>query len=569
MLNHWAQELIASYKSDSHNQFIVHGNVGDKFPLMKGGMGNLDEYLQTDLLAPFDIILTFDIGHGLRCAKGKEVLGNFLDVEPKQPRLAIESVNEVVLYALNKATLNKAKMPHIAVIVQNASQVVPNAGTALSYDLNATASLIRDWSRDAEFIKRAFCSFIVSENVNDLHPLITGNDRAKRVLIPMPDLPDIGEYLKREGAKYPTALKEFATPEGYGYLPSRLTGIGLADLESQLRRREFDKQPLDNVAVVQLKKRIIEKQGEGMLEFIESNMTLDNIKGHEASKKTLRGVLKAWDKGMVSSNPMVQRRIPMGILFAAPVGCSKTYTVKCLAGEAGIPVVIVKNFRDRFVGNTEAKQEKVIRLIKGLGRCFVFFDEASASLGKRDAGTSDSGLSQRIYSTWAIEMSNEQNRGRIIWLLADSRADHIEVDLKRPGRIDIMIPLFPTGTNREGYDLLAELCKREGVTVPAYEVLDSSYTKYDPNDPKRVIECGGENLIPKWLTAGAAEALAKKIALEIDLDGVTAEKAVVDALQDYRPPVPLSRLEEQIRIACAHCTDVDFVPEQFRDYLPT
>ena len=42
-------------------------------------------------------------------------------------------------------------------------------------------------------------------------------------------------------------------------------------------------------------------------------------------------------------------------------------------------------------------------------------------------------------------MSDTRNRGKIIWIFATSRPDLVEVDLKRQGRLDVHIPLFPPG----------------------------------------------------------------------------------------------------------------------------
>src|SRR5690606_15024347 len=92
--------------------------------------------------------------------------------------------------------------------------------------------------------------------------------------------------------------------------------------------------------------------------------------------------------------------------------------------------------------------------------CIVFIDEADQTLGKRDGGSSDSGLSGRLYSMIAQEMSNGANRGRVMWILASSRPDLIEVDLKRPGRIDVKVPLLPTTTVGESAALLRALLKR-------------------------------------------------------------------------------------------------------------
>ncbi len=47
-----------------------------------------------------------------------------------------------------------------------------------------------------------------------------------------------------------------------------------------------------------------------------------------------------------------------------------TYLVECLAGEAGVPVVKLKNFRDKWVGSTESNLERIFRLIAALAKRF-------------------------------------------------------------------------------------------------------------------------------------------------------------------------------------------------------
>lgn len=80
--------------------------------------------------------------------------------------------------------------------------------------------------------------------------------------------------------------------------------------------------------------------------------------------------------------------------------------MECLAGEACVPVVKMKNFRDKWVGGSEGNLEKIFRLIHALDRCYVFIDEADQSLGQRDASSGDSGISGRIYSMLAEEMGS-------------------------------------------------------------------------------------------------------------------------------------------------------------------
>jgi SpoVK/Ycf46/Vps4 family AAA+-type ATPase len=240
------------------------------------------------------------------------------------------------------------------------------------------------------------------------------------------------------------------------------------------------------------------------------------------------------------------KAMPMGYLLCGPVGTGKTFLVECLAGEAGVPVVKIRNFRDKWVGSTEGNLEQIFRLLQSLGRCFVFLDEADQALGKRDSGGADGGLSGRVYSMFAKEMSNPDHRGRIIWILASSRPDLIEVDLKRPGRVDVKIPIFPTTTPEESFDLIRALCGRLGVAL-------------DDADQEAVRE-----RLPILMTPGAAEAFSVKIYRAIRVRGQSPREALVAALADYQPPVSAEIMDFQIDLAVREATDMDFVPARFR-----
>ena len=148
----------------------------------------------------------------------------------------------------------------------------------------------------------------------------------------------------------------------------------------------------------------------------------------------------------------------------------------------------------------------------------------------------------------AKEMSDSRNRGKIIWVLATSRPDLIEVDLKRPGRVDVKIPIFPTSTPAEGFALLRVLCQRRGVPI-------------DESDFASL-----EKLVPDWLTPGAAETLAVKTLRSILTEKLTPQQALFRNLTDYQPPVPHDVMEAQIRLAVNEASDWDFVPQSFRVY---
>src|SRR5207247_6502337 len=157
----------------------------------------------------------------------------------------------------------------------------------------------------------------------------------------------------------------------------------------------------------------------------------------------------------------------MGYLITGRIGTGKTFLVQCWAGEVGIPTVVFKNFRDRWVGATESNLEKIFAVLRALGQVVVFVDEADQAAGKREGGEGDSGLSGRMYGMLAREMSDTRNRGRIIWVFATSRPDLLEVDLKRQGRLDVHIPLFSPETPEEMRGLFLSVARK--LKVPLAE----------------------------------------------------------------------------------------------------
>jgi SpoVK/Ycf46/Vps4 family AAA+-type ATPase len=52
----------------------------------------------------------------------------------------------------------------------------------------------------------------------------------------------------------------------------------------------------------------------------------------------------------------------------------------CAAGEIGIPCVMLKNFRSKYVGETEGNLERVLSVLRAMGPVMVVIDEADASV---------------------------------------------------------------------------------------------------------------------------------------------------------------------------------------------
>jgi hypothetical protein len=537
----WAEKLISLYASAAANQFLLYGNVNDRFLIEGRTLGSLYEFLTRVMMPRFDVILSYDLGNGVRIEKGGEIVQRWPAYRetpelPRAPRAATEWLTRFFRYSANLARLGQESY-QIGFYMKAAHLVAPALPGALNYDLSALALLMRDWAADDQLARHSLVTFLISDNLHDLHPLLVNNPRAAAVEVPIPTTTELREAIQLLSKEHAATLTEFAPT--FDSLAHQLTGTTLTSVENLLRTRTHAGEALHARDLVVMRKELVERDSAGLIEFIESERTLDDFQAQEKLKAWLRQDVKLWQMNDVQA-------LPMGYLICGPVGTGKTYLVECLAGEAGVPVVKLKNFRDKWVGSTEGNLEKIFRLLQGLGRCFVFIDEADQSLGKRDAGTGDSGLSGRIYGMFAQQMSNPANRGRIVWILASSRPDLIEVDLKRPGRVDVKIPIFPSTTAAEGFALIRALAKRLGI-----ELQDPDFAAV-------------ESLIPPLLTPGAAESIAVKLYRSVRAEGLAPLDALRDTLDGYQTPVPADVMQFQISLAAREASDGDFVPEAFR-----
>lgn len=534
----WAAELALAYESGAHGQFVLHGNVHDRLPI-EGRLANLSRYLEEEVLSSFSVVLGYDLGNGLRILRGAEKLQAWQGAKeglgplPREPLSALEYVARVVRFLANLRALGRGGSESVAFILRGADHVLPGSG-GLGHEHGGLVSLARDLAGEPPFSERPFASFLIAESLNDVHPQVAYNPRVARVRVPMPGPDELVAALGVLREAHPAAFDGAITLEAAA---GAFAGVSVSALESLVKRRAHEARPLAAVDWVASKKQLLEREASGLVEFLEPRRTFADYHGQEPLKEWLRQDVALWRASDL-------RALPMGYLVCGPVGTGKTFLVECLAGEAGVPVVKLKNFRDRWVGSSEGNLEKIFRMVRALGRCIVFIDEADQALGRREAGTSDSGLSGRLYAMIAQEMADGANRGRVMWILATSRPDLVEVDLKRPGRVDVKVPILPTTTTGESAALLAALLKR-----------------YDlPVGPDEIAALGP----PTLLTPGAAEAIAVKAYRLVRTGSLAPAAALARCLAGWQNPVPLDVLEFQMRIAIREATDLAFVPESLR-----
>jgi SpoVK/Ycf46/Vps4 family AAA+-type ATPase len=130
--------------------------------------------------------------------------------------------------------------------------------------------------------------------------------------------------------------------------------------------------------------------------------------------------------------------------------------------------VIIKNLLGSLVGLSDSNQERILSLLKAMAPILVIVDEGDVFFGKRRS-EGDSGVQSRQFGRYATFMSDPANLGRVFWLINSAHPGNLADDFKRPGRCDIIIPLFPLTDPADQQEAFEKTFSRNGVTCGAVD----------------------------------------------------------------------------------------------------
>ena len=473
----WAKQLADSYYSGTTCLFLLHGNVHDlvRYESPAGPKWcNLGEFLASQVFGSWQVVLQHDLGRGLRVAAGPDaarlqgmlrlVTGRLGEVAswPRDPDQTLQLLDRYVERSLLDDPAEPATK--IAIVLDYAQYLVP-AGDLSSLARGEGARLVKllSWAQNP-YIKRvniAFC--LIADKLSEINDRLVQNPHVAAIEVALPDRGDrldfirstLAETAKTSPATTPVAPDNQLSPERLADVSSGLSLVSLNVLLSQAKRAD---QGIEQLGFRRLKKTLIERQCQGLVEFVEPSHTLEMIVGHEAGIQRLREDARYVARGEFDA-------APMGYLICGPVGTGKTFLAECYAGEIGIPCVKLRNFRSKYVGETEGNLEQVLNVLRSLGPVVVIIDEADASLGNRRAD-GDSGTSSRVFSMIASQMGDTRYRGKILWMLLTCRPDLLPIDLKRQGRAEVHIPLFYPATPEENVAMFRQMAKKNKVDLP-------------------------------------------------------------------------------------------------------
>lgn len=236
------------------------------------------------------------------------------------------------------------------------------------------------------------------------------------------------------------------TPEEKHSLVRSALGLTLQEAENAFCRAIVQIKGLDASAIGIIheeKNQVVKKTG--VLEFVRSDLGIDDIGGLENLKNWLKRRNGSWlERAKAYRIPA-----PKGVLITGVPGCGKSLTAKAMSAIWGLPLLKLDMGKifGGVVGSSEENIRKAIHTAEAVAPSILWVDEIEKGFaGTRSDG--DSGTSARVFGTFLTWM---QDKTAPVFVIATSNdISALPAELLRKGRFDeIFFVDLPTVRERE------------------------------------------------------------------------------------------------------------------------
>lgn len=361
------------------------------------------------------------------------------------PTLALELLRQMCLCSRTQVNGKHALEEHLLILIEGADMLMPEAPVhSLSDTDRHRVTICTDWFSDPGFLAAHDSVVLLSESRSLLHHRLARLPQLLEVEVPSPDEASrrrfIEWFLKQSDGEAKISL--WSTVQD---LTKLTAGLSIHALMQLMKAARHEGKILSQEEVIAKVESFIQSQlGEDIVEFKKPSHTFEDIVGFRRLKEFLKNEL-AWRLNASGSEAIT------GAAVAGPIGGGKTYIFEALASELDMVVLVLKNIRSQWFGQTDVIFERLRRVLNALSKVLIFIDEADTQFGGVGADTHET--ERRLTGKLQSMMSDPTMRGRVAWLLVTARIHLLSPDLRRPGRVgDLIIPtLDPEGSDREEF----------------------------------------------------------------------------------------------------------------------
>ena len=363
------------------------------------------------------------------------------------PTLALELLRQFCLLSRSTNAQGKKLLAEKLIIFIEAADMLLPEGEIRSLSLpdRHRISIVQDWISDSNFMNGNDSVIFITESASLVNSRIIRLPQVITVEIPSPGMSERQHFISWFNNTPKLIQKPLNLWGTQAQLAMLTAGLSIQALRQLLLSARYSGEKLQSVDVIAKVSEFIQAQlGEDVVEFKKPAHNLKDIVGNQK----LVAFLKTQLIPRITSTG--SDAIP-GMSVCGPIGSGKTFIFEGLAGELDIPVLVLKNIRSMWFGQTDVIFERLKRLLMALVKVLIFVDEADTQFGGvgQDAHSTERRLTGKIQAM----MSDPQLRGNITWLLMTARIYNLSPDLRREGRVgDMVVPVLdPSGEDREAF----------------------------------------------------------------------------------------------------------------------
>ncbi len=377
----------------------------------------------------------------------EEQFDTYLKGSIGNPTVALEFLRQLCLLSRSTDAFDKNLLGEkLLVIIEAADMLLPEGEIqSLSQADRHRVSIVQDWILDPDFMNGEDTVIFIAESKSLMNSRITRLPQMATVETPSPGVDERKHFIfwfNRFQRPKEKRLRLWGTQEQLAILTA---GLSIHALRQLLILGCYSGKKIQPGDVIEKVSDFIQGQlGEDVVEFKKPAHGLKAVVGNERLVSFIQTKLL----------PRITSTGPDAISGAAvcgPIGSGKTFIFEGLAGELDIPVLVLKNIRSMWFGQTDVVFERLRRLLAALVKVMIFVDEADTQFGEigREAHATERRLTGKIQAM----MSDPQLKGNITWLLMTARIYNLSPDLRREGRVgDMIIPVLdPEGKDREAF----------------------------------------------------------------------------------------------------------------------
>lgn len=423
---------------------------------------------------------------------------------------------------------------------------------------NADYNFIRKIRDVAGSLKDAECS----KNVVIIAPsLVLPIELQKDITVVDFDLPTLEEIKglldvmieRNEGSGITIDLTETDKEQ----LCKAAQGLTLQEVENAFARAMVTKGQLtvkELDIILEEKCQVIKKTG--ILEFVNTNLNINDIGGLENLKKWLTKRNNSW---LGKAQKDYNLPAPKGVLITGVAGCGKSMTAKAMSAMWQLPLLRldVGKIFSGLVGSSEENMRKAIQTAEAVAPSILWIDEIEKGFGGSSGGEMDGGTTTRVFGTFLTWM-NEKTKPVFVIATANN-ISRLPAEMLRKGRFDeIFFVDLPTVNERKIIFKLHLEKRLKGSKSKDFEITDDLLIKL-----AKATEGFGGSEIEQVVISALFEAFAEDRTLdESDLFKTINNTVPLSTTQSEQILAIREWANERAVSATAHDESYNYVPEE-------